>query len=139
MPPEVRIEPHLATKEEIAALAHAVGWAETAVPEAAPRIQEVAVFGVTARVNEQAIGSAAITTDQCGFYYIRDVMVHPDWQGRHVGTALLQALMDYLHTHAPDNTLVGLFTGPTLHHFYARAGFQGATTGLYGMTQTIRR
>lgn len=139
LPQEVQVALRLPTWEEMAALNRAVGWAEFTNFETAPRVLENAVFGVTALGNGQAIGCAALMSDHAGFYYIRDVMVHPDWQKRHVGTALMQALMDYLNTNASDHALVGLYTGPNLHNFYAKFGFRGPNNGLYGMTQVVRR
>src|SRR5438067_1400610 len=80
-------------------------------------------------------GGAFLTGDNAGFYDVRDVMVHPDWQGRRIGTALMQALMDYLKACGPEHGMAGLFTGPHLHDFYAQFGFRGPKSGLYGMAR----
>jgi predicted N-acetyltransferase YhbS len=80
-----------------------------------------------------------VTSDNAGFYYVRDVLVHPDWQRRRVGTALVERLMEVLRAEAPDGSLVGLFTGDHLHDYYARFGFRGPASGLHGMTLIIRR
>jgi len=66
------------------------------------------------------------------------VIVHPDWQGRRIGTALMQALMDYLRACGPEDALVGLFTGGDLHAFYAPFGFRGPGSGLHGMMKPLR-
>ena len=92
---------------------------------------------VVAVVAGQTVGCAFLTGDNAGFYYVRDVIVHPDWQGRRIGTALMQALMEHLRAHGPAHALVGLFTGSHLHDFYAQFGFRGPNSGLYGMTQTL--
>jgi GNAT superfamily N-acetyltransferase/uncharacterized glyoxalase superfamily protein PhnB len=136
-PAEVRIEPRLPTWPEMEALIRAVGWAPVTNPETAPRVLETALYGAVAVVDGQPVGCAFLTGDSAGFYYVRDVMVHPDWQGRHIGTALMQVLMEYLHAHGPEHALVGLFTGPNLHEFYAQFGFRGPDSGLYGMTQVL--
>lgn len=138
LPPSLRIESRLPTWPEMKALIRAVGWEDAATPDAAPRVLRAALFGAVAIADEQTVGCAFLTTDNAGFYYVRDVMVHPDWQRRSIGTALMQTLMDYLHAHAPKGALVGLFTGSDLHGFYARFGFRGPDGGLYGMTQVIR-
>ena len=132
-----RLESRLPTWPEMESLIHAVGWAELTNFETAPRVLETALFGVVATVEEQTIGCALLTSDNAGFYYVRDVMVHPDWQRQHIGAALMQTLMDTLRAHAPTGALVGLFTGDSLHDFYARVGFRGPNNGLYGMTQRI--
>jgi GNAT superfamily N-acetyltransferase/uncharacterized glyoxalase superfamily protein PhnB len=138
LPAEVRIEPRLPTWPEMEALIHAVGWARDTNPETAPRVLETALYGAVAVVEGQTVGCAFLTGDNAGFYYVRDVMVHPNWQGRRIGTALMQVLMDYLRAHGPEHALVGLFTGSDLHEFYAQFGFRGPNSGLYGMTQVLR-
>lgn len=138
-PAEVRIETRLPTWPEMEHLIHSVGWADEKNPEVAPRVLETALYSVVAVAEEKTVGCAFLTSDNAGFYYVRDVIVHPDWQGRRVGTALMEALMEYLHAHGPDRALVGLFTGTRLHGFYAQFGFRGPESGLYGMTQMLKK
>ena len=137
-PEEMRIEARVPTRPEMEALIRAVGWDRFANMETAPPVLEAALFGATAVVDGRAVGCAFVTGDGAGFYYVRDVIVHPDWQGRRIGRALIQALMDYLRANAPERALVGLFTGDNLHGFYAQFGFRGPNNGLYGMTQVMR-
>jgi GNAT superfamily N-acetyltransferase/uncharacterized glyoxalase superfamily protein PhnB len=139
LPAEVRIEPRLPTWPEVEALIDAVGWPRPANPEAAPPVLNAALYGAVAVAGAQTVGCAFVTSDNAGFYYLRDVMVHPDWQGRRIGTALMQALMEHLRARAPEDALVGLFTGANLHPFYAQFGFRGPNSGLYGMTRDLRK
>jgi GNAT superfamily N-acetyltransferase/uncharacterized glyoxalase superfamily protein PhnB len=138
LPAEMRIEPRLPTWPELKTLIDAVGWARDSDPGTPPRVLQTALYGVVAVVEGQTVGCAFLTGDNAGFYYVRDVMVHPDWQGQRIGTALMQALMEYFRAHAPEDALVGLFTGPHLHEFYAQFGFRGPQGGLYGMTREVR-
>jgi uncharacterized glyoxalase superfamily protein PhnB len=110
----VRIEARSPTWPELAALTRSVGWA---VPASPPRVLEAALQGGGAVAGGEPVGCAFLTEDGTGFYYVRDVMVHPDWQGQGVGTALMRALAAYLEAHAPEGALAGLFTGPDLHGF----------------------
>jgi GNAT superfamily N-acetyltransferase/catechol 2,3-dioxygenase-like lactoylglutathione lyase family enzyme len=137
LPAAVRIEPRLPSWPEMEALIRAVGWESKG--DAAPRVLKTALFGAVAVAEGQTVGCAFLTGDNAGFYYVRDVMVHPDWQRRHVGTALMRALMEYLQAHGVEEDLIGLFTGPHLHEFYAQFGFAGPKSGLYGMTRTVRK
>jgi GNAT superfamily N-acetyltransferase/catechol 2,3-dioxygenase-like lactoylglutathione lyase family enzyme len=138
LPAEVRIEPRLPTWPEMEALLHAVGWARDNTPEA-PRVLKAAIFGAVAVVEGQTVGCAFLTSDNAGFYYVRDVMVHPDWQRRGIGTALMRAVAEHLRTLGDEEALVGLFTGPHLHSFCAQFGFRGPKSGLYGMTQELQK
>lgn len=138
-PAGLRIETRPPTWPEMEALIHAVGWADGTDFESAPRSLAAAVHGVVAVLDGQVVGCALLTADGAGYYQVRDVMVHPDQQGRRIGTALMQALMDYLHSHVRERALVGLYTGARLHEFYAQFGFRGPDHGPYGMTLEIRR
>jgi N-acetylglutamate synthase-like GNAT family acetyltransferase/uncharacterized glyoxalase superfamily protein PhnB len=134
---DVRINPTAPTWPELEALIRAVGWDRFTNFETAPHVLSVAKFSVTAVVENRVVGCAFVTTDGAGFYYMRDVIVHPDWQRRGVGQALMQTLMGRVRAEVPERSLVGLFTGENLNDFYADAGFRGPANGLYGMSQGI--
>jgi GNAT superfamily N-acetyltransferase len=40
------------------------------------------------------------------------MMVHPDFQGLQIGSSLMRKLNEWIETNAPDEALVGLYTGP---------------------------
>lgn len=139
LPAGVQLESRMPTWPEMRVLVHAVGWDRNENGDSAPRVLEAALFGTLAVVQGQVVGCAFVTGDNAGFYYIRDVIVHPAWQGQHIGTALMEEVMIYLREHAAAGSLVGLFTGEGLHDFYAKFGFHGARSGgLYGMTLAMR-
>ncbi|MBW3623172.1 MAG: GNAT family N-acetyltransferase [Armatimonadetes bacterium] len=127
---EIEIVSRLPTGPEREALIHAVGWGEATDLNAV-------IQGVVAVVEGRVVGCALLTGDNAGYYQVRDVMVHPDWQGRGVGSKLMRAMMDDLKARISGRALVGLYTGANLHDFYARFGFLGPDHGLYGMTQAI--
>jgi GNAT superfamily N-acetyltransferase len=52
-----------------------------------------------------------------------------------IGTALMEAVMDYFRRATPRRSSIQLFTGRSLAGFYERHGFEGPETSLYGMYQ----
>jgi GNAT superfamily N-acetyltransferase/uncharacterized glyoxalase superfamily protein PhnB len=138
MPAGVRIEQRIPSWPEMRALVLAVGWADESSADKAPRVLSSAVCGVVAITDDRTVGCAFLSTDGCGFCYIRDVIVHPDWQRKHIGTALMRALMERMRDLAPGDSLAGLFTGENLDGFYSQFGFRGPSHGLYGMTMDIK-
>ena len=98
---------------------------------------KAAIFGAVAVVEGQTVGCAFLTSDNAGFYYVRDVIVHPDWQRQGVGTELMRAVAEHLRTLGDEDALVGLFTGPHLDPFYAQFGFRGPKSGRYGMAREL--
>ena len=76
--------------------------------------------------------------DGATFAYLKDIIVRPEWQGRGIGTRIVEALLAILRRPSPDGMLVTLFTGQHLADFYERFGFSGPER-LYGMSLTIEQ
>jgi ribosomal protein S18 acetylase RimI-like enzyme len=91
------------------------------------------LFGIVAEIDDTFVGMSRVTGDGQQFFYIMDVAVHPDHQGRGIGTALMNEIVDFVQRNAPPKALIGLFTGANRGSFYERFGFKGPDTGLYGM------
>lgn len=137
MPEAVSIVERRPTIEEYLALIDAVGWSDSTDREAAPAAIGGALHGVVAVENGRATGAGLVVGDGATFFYLKDVMVHPDRQSRQIGTAIVASLMRYIRATASPQALVGLFTGRNLGDFYERFGFQGSDDGLYGMSQRL--
>ena len=83
--------------------------------------------------DNQLIGIAFLLGDGLHFYYVKDVDVHPAWQRKGVGTAMMNELMRWLERHARPSATVGLFTADHLAPFYRQFGFMQAV----GMYKTV--
>jgi GNAT superfamily N-acetyltransferase/uncharacterized glyoxalase superfamily protein PhnB len=75
---------------------------------------------------DETIGCALLLGDNASFYYVKDVMVRPDWQGKRVGTALMRELTRWLETNAAKDSLVALIAREALEPFYQQFGFAPA-------------
>ena len=133
----VKIISRIPTVEEYQHLASSVGWHlyhDTAIVE---KLLATPIFGLVAEdiSNNKAIGCVLLLSDQASFYYVKDLIVHPDWQGKQVGTALMKELSDWLQSNAVNNALVALITGENLSSFYQHFGFAPA----FGMVNYIQR
>lgn len=130
----------LPSLEEYKALIDAVGWTAFNNLDAAAKSLPQSLFSIVAEVEGRCVGLARVIGDGAQFFYLMDVAVMPDLQGRGLGTGLMNEIVEYLQTHAPDRAMVGLYTGAGLSTFYERFGFRGPATGLYGMsTRTLRK
>jgi len=74
-------------------------------------------------------------SDNASFYYIKDVVVHPDWQSKHVGTALMDALTARIEKNGANKSLVALITPESLATFYRQFGFAPA----FAMVRYLQR
>ncbi len=131
---DVRIVPRLPTETEYDELVRSVGWESFANLDAARHSVPQSLFSVVAEYEGRCVGLSRVIGDGALFYYIMDVVVHPDLQGRGIGTALMNQIVDFIVRTAPEKALIGLFTSARRSGFYARFGFMGPETWLYGMS-----
>lgn len=131
LPVSVKIVARMPTAQEMHELCVGLGYASATDP-----VKEVSDHGIEfVAVAEDTstgklVGTAFILGDRSGFYYIKNVFVHPDYQGRRVGSSLMQALNDWMEKHAPPNSSAYLNTGENLAPFYRQFGF-GPVYGMY--------
>jgi GNAT superfamily N-acetyltransferase/uncharacterized glyoxalase superfamily protein PhnB len=135
MPASVKITGRPPTPDEYRNLIQSVGWS-TSWPEDMLQKQlnqmQYAVIAENVE-NGEVIGCALLMGDGFSFYYVKDVMVHPEWQGKRVGTAIMQEISSWLDDNAPNKALVGLYANETLKPFYQQFHFGPA----FGMIRII--
>jgi GNAT superfamily N-acetyltransferase len=112
---------------EIVALREAVGWGALEADYPA------ALAGYWATVAGRAAGGAlvawcAILSDGVRHAVLLDVIVHPRWQGRGVGRALVERAV--AHVAAAGITIVHVDFTPENVGFYERCGFQIGLGGI---------
>lgn len=131
LPENIVIVERKPTVEEYLQLVTAVGWKAKDIATS-QKILEAPLFCAVAEENStnQAVGCVLLLGDGASFYYVKDMMVQPDWQNKKIGTALMQKLNDWLDKNAAPGSLVGLYTGENLAPFYKQAGF-GEAFGMY--------
>jgi catechol 2,3-dioxygenase-like lactoylglutathione lyase family enzyme/N-acetylglutamate synthase-like GNAT family acetyltransferase len=121
----VRIVKRAPLPNEMHQLMLAVGWTSTdKKPNQELSLTAVAFVVVAEEIaSGKVIGCAFLLTDHAGFYYVKNVLVHPDWQSKRIGSAMMQELRDWLDKHAPANAFVALHTAPNMEPFYRQFGF----------------
>ena len=134
-PSSVMIEERLPAPDELLALAESVGWSDNFPPDRIEQHLKAIQYGVVAvdTVTGQAVGCALLMTDHASFYYVKDVMVKPEWQKKRIGTALMNAINQWLDRNAAKGALVGLYSGENLEPFYRQFGFAKA----FGMCRRV--
>ena len=134
-PETVSIIPRMPTAKEYVDLISAVGWDKNYNHSLTEKILAAPVHGVVAENASQVIGCALLLSDGASFYYVKDVMVHPAWQHKHVGSMLMKNLTTWLDANAPVNAYIGLFTGENLAPFYKHFDF----VPVFGMHRSVRK
>lgn len=136
LPSTIRITGRVPGVKEFQRLQVSVGWGKdvveaksdaerAAVDARTEQALAAAIHAVVAEntIDGEVIGCALLLGDGVGYYYVKDVMVHRSWQGRRIGTALMQELVSWLERNARPGALVGLFTRDGLEPFYKQFGF----------------
>ncbi|WP_410513930.1 GNAT family N-acetyltransferase [Paenibacillus sp. BR2-3] len=126
----------LPTVEEHSALWGAVGWGNINKSMTEPSLAH-SVYGLIVRHEGKVIGMGRIVGDGVMYFYIQDVAVLPEFQGRGIGNIIMDQLLDYIRTHSYPGAFVGLFASHGNDSFYERYGFQNHAPGMTGMFKVI--
>jgi len=137
LPNGVRISGRKPTVHEYQELGAAVYNSQPLSNEGAQARLNAIIYAAVAEdtVTNKVIGCALLAGDNSSFYYVKDVIVHPVWQGKRIGTAMMQELNNWLNMHGAENAIVSLVSSETLEPFYQQFGF----TQTFGMIKYIER
>ena len=80
---------------------------------------------------DDAVGMARIVGDGGAVFHLSDMAVAESHQGRGIGTAMMNALVDWLRENAPDGAYVNLMAD--VDGFYERWGFERSAPASKGM------
>jgi GNAT superfamily N-acetyltransferase len=127
-PESARLVARAPTPSEYRALLSAVGGTLPEDPAVVQTMLQAVAHAVVAEEVQTgaAVGCALVLSDSASFYYVKDVMVHPAWQGQRVGTAMMRAVTDWIEANAPKQALAALIAGEHLASFYRQFGFSSA-------------
>ena len=90
-------------------------------------------FSVCVRDNDKLVGMGRVIGDGGCFYQVVDIAVHPDYQRRGIGFAVMDRLMQQLHENAPTSAYVSLIADGPAAHLYEKFGFEDTAPNSIGM------
>jgi GNAT superfamily N-acetyltransferase len=133
MPGRYQIANRIATLEEYRALCTAVGWEQVLNFEAAREALPRSLCGVVVEYEGRAVGMGRVVGDGAIFYYLQDIAVMPEHQGRGVGNLIVGSLVERVRQMAPPKSFVGVFAASGTEEFYEQYGFKDrdALTGMF--------
>ncbi|TFD94377.1 GNAT family N-acetyltransferase [Jeotgalibacillus sp. R-1-5s-1] len=123
--------------DEYKYLCEAVGWKDFMNFEVAEKSLKNSVFGVTVYDHGQIIGMDRIVGDGAIYFYIQDVVIHPDVQGKGIGNEIMNILLAYLQEHAPEKAFIGLFASQGKESFYEKFDFKNYAPNMTGMFRVM--
>ena len=94
-------------------------------------------YSVCAFQGEEMVGMGRVVGDRGLCFYIQDVIVLKEHQGRGVGAGLMDRIMDHISRLAVQDTYIGLMAATGKEGFYARYGFTARPTTELGAGMTL--
>lgn len=110
------------TIEEYQKLREAVEWGNVD-PEATEIGLQNSLFSVCVIFKNEVIGCGRVIGDGGIYFYIQDIIVLPEFQGKGIGKRIMNAVMNYLKEHAHLNAFIGLMAAKGVSKFYEKYGF----------------
>jgi GNAT superfamily N-acetyltransferase len=87
----------------------------------------------------EVIGCGRVVGDGGVYFYVQDIIVLPEFQGKGIGRHIMDAIMEYLKTHASNGAFVGLMAAKGVSEFYERYGFKERPSDAPGMFRVLRK
>lgn len=81
------------------------------------------LYSVVAEEENTAVGMGRVVGDGAIYLHIQDVIVHPSFQGKGIGKAIMQNIMTFILSHGGKNTNIGLMSSKGRENFYESFGF----------------
>lgn len=97
------------------------------------------IYCITVKDNNQIIGMGRIVGDGAIYFYIQDIVVHPEYQKNGIGKKIMNTLVEYLNGNAPDKAFIGLFASQGKTSFYEKYDFKDYSPNMTGMFAVISK
>ena len=112
------------TPSEFNVLRKSVGWNEFNVEEIGSSLENH-LFSIVAIDNDigKVVGMGRVLGDEKIDFFIKDIIVLPEYQGKHIGYTIMERIMIYINANAIDLANVGLMAAKGKEEFYEKFGF----------------
>jgi len=124
--------------EEFNGLRADVGWTPIDHGLVVKGLENTA-FVVCARDGEKAIGMARVITDFGYVYYIANVVVSPEYQGKGIGREIMTRILAYINNDVSGDQVryIALMAAEGKEEFYEKFGFLKRPSGKSGCGMTM--
>ena len=120
------------TPDEYFPLRRSVGWSEVSEAAVAASLGRE-LYSIALVHDGRVVGCGRVAGDGGLYFYVQDIVVLPEFQGRGLGARIMDAVMAWLEQHAPPGAFVGLMAAKGYAGFYERYGFRARPDDAPGM------
>ena len=96
------------------------------------------LFSAVAVEHDTVIGFGRVIGDGGLYFYIQDLIIHPDFQNKGFGKLLMKELMAYITAKAKSGAFIALMAAKGLEKYYEPFGFKSRDEDAPGMYQIIK-
>jgi len=133
---KIEVREELVSLKNFKEFRESVGW-----PLPPDRAIEISLsnteFCAAAYADGRPAGMGRIVGDKGFIYFIADIIVKPEFQGKKIGAAIMKSIMMYLKKNAPENAYITLMAARGKEEFYEKFGFFKRPTGKFGCGMMI--
>ena len=126
----------IATVAEYQSLRSAVGWRNHAADVAEKSLAN-SLFSVCAISENKVIGFGRVVGDGHIYFYLQDVIVLPDYQGKGIGYKITEKLNDLVLSVAKPGAYIGLMAAENASGLYEKFGFARRPENAPGMDKRV--
>ena len=128
-------EPRVADPDEHRALARAVGWDDHFDWNTIPNSLDRSLTGIVVMRAGAAVGMGRLVGDGEHYFYLQDVIVHPDHTEGGLGSEIVARLLAWVADNTPAPAFVGLFASDAAIGLYESFGV--SAEGMTGMHRFV--
>lgn len=97
------------------------------------------LFSVCVELNDEIIGYGRLIGDGAFTFYIQDVIVKPKYQGKGIGSRIIDEILSYIRETYTDDNMVCLMSAKGKEAFYKKFGFIERPNENYGPGMILGR
>ena len=121
-PPNIVLKEQPPTAKALCELRASVGWTNPDLPIVQQSITS-SLFWASMFQDNQLVACGRIIGDRAMYFYIQDVIVHPQFQRLGLGTQIMQSINRFITESCPAGSTVGLLAAKGKESFYLKHGF----------------
>lgn len=111
------------SSEEYQWLHNSVGWGYTDTAAAKEGLDN-SLYSVAVIENGKVIAIGRVIGDKGLYFYIQDLIVHPDFQRKGIGSRIMSMLKGYIENNTKPGAFIALMAAKGLESYYKKFGFQ---------------
>lgn len=133
---EIRLVDNILQAEDFVRLRIETGFAEIPVEHARKALQN-GLVNVSALYRGELVGMGRLVGDGAMYWYLQEIIVLPQFQGRGIGRLIVNHLVEYARVNSASGkfTTVGGVSARGKEPFYEKMGFEIISNGIIKMIE----